>query len=108
MKIVFIHLGIQFNGDALEQRALGGTETALIGMSKALAKNPANQVQHLGMLEGKIELTAVGMFPKNFAPLPLAQSRTAPCTKSSWRSSCAKLKFLPTPTPLKKPFAFRY
>lgn len=34
-----------FSGDALEKGPLGGTETALIGVSRALAANPLNQVR---------------------------------------------------------------
>lgn len=38
MKIVFIHNGIPFDGDALSRGPLGGTETALIGVSRELAQ----------------------------------------------------------------------
>ncbi|MBF0104346.1 MAG: glycosyltransferase family 4 protein [Deltaproteobacteria bacterium] len=44
MRIVFIHTGIEFDGASLEQGPLGGTETALISMAKALAKNPEHEI----------------------------------------------------------------
>lgn len=39
MQIVFVHLGIEFDGDALKRGPLGGTETALIGVSSQLSKH---------------------------------------------------------------------
>ncbi len=44
MKIVFVHLGIPFDGDALKNGPLGGTETALIGVTRELAKIAGNEV----------------------------------------------------------------
>lgn len=44
MKIVFIHLGIEFDGDSLKSKPLGGTETALIGVSRELAKISGNEI----------------------------------------------------------------
>lgn len=44
MTIAFIHSGPPISGDALSRGPLGGTETALIGMSRALASNPGNRV----------------------------------------------------------------
>ncbi len=44
MKIVFIHSGIEFDGDSLNRGPLGGTETALIAVSRELAKIAGNQV----------------------------------------------------------------
>ncbi|MCP5464797.1 MAG: glycosyltransferase family 4 protein [Deltaproteobacteria bacterium] len=44
MKFVFVHMGIEFDGDSLKQRGLGGTETALIGVSRELAALPDNEV----------------------------------------------------------------
>ena len=45
MKIVFVHQSDkEFCGDTLKTSPLGGTETALIGVSRALAQNPENQV----------------------------------------------------------------
>jgi len=38
MKLVFYTKGIEFNGNTLNERALGGTETALIYIAKELAK----------------------------------------------------------------------
>ena len=43
MKILFL-INSKFAGDALSSGPLGGTETALIGTSRELAKNPDNQV----------------------------------------------------------------
>lgn len=44
MRIVFIHSGLEFDGHALRERPLGGTETALIGVSRELAKIPGTEV----------------------------------------------------------------
>ena len=44
MRIVFFHLQREFDGDSLSKIPMGGTETALIGLSRALAKNPENEV----------------------------------------------------------------
>jgi glycosyltransferase involved in cell wall biosynthesis len=44
MRIVFIHSGLEFDGQALRERPLGGTETALIGVSRELAKIAGTEV----------------------------------------------------------------
>ncbi|OVE81057.1 hypothetical protein BVY03_04775, partial [bacterium K02(2017)] len=44
MNIIFIHFGLEFDADSLNRGPLGGTETALIGISRALAKDPQNKV----------------------------------------------------------------
>lgn len=44
MKIVFIHAGPELSADSLSLGPLGGTETALIGMARALANDPRNEV----------------------------------------------------------------
>lgn len=44
MLIVFIHVGNPFDGDALNRGALGGTETALIGVTRELANIEGNEI----------------------------------------------------------------
>jgi glycosyltransferase involved in cell wall biosynthesis len=44
VRIVFVHSGIEFDGNALLERPLGGTETALIGVTRELARIPGNEV----------------------------------------------------------------
>ncbi len=44
MRIVFVHSGIEFDGDSLRERPLGGTETALIGVSRELARIEGNEI----------------------------------------------------------------
>lgn len=44
MKIVFLHSGIEFDGESLNRGPLGGTETALIAVSRELAKIAGNDV----------------------------------------------------------------
>lgn len=45
MRFVFLHMSsMEFNGDSLGEKPLGGTETALIGLSQALAKDLKNNV----------------------------------------------------------------
>ena len=44
MRIVFIHSTFEFDGNALQERPLGGTETAMIGVSRELARIAGNEV----------------------------------------------------------------
>lgn len=44
MRIVFVHAGFEFDSHALRDRPLGGTETALIGVSRELARLTGTQV----------------------------------------------------------------
>ena len=44
MRIVFVHAGFEFDGDALRAGSLGGTETALIGVSRELARIEGTEV----------------------------------------------------------------
>lgn len=55
MKIVFVHQADKsFCGDSLQHSPLGGTETALIGVTRSLAQNPDNEV----IVFTKVEQTA--------------------------------------------------
>lgn len=44
MKFVFTHMGMEIDGNSLDKKPLGGTETALIGVAKALAQFEENEV----------------------------------------------------------------
>ena len=44
MRIVFVHASFEFDGGALAARPLGGTETALIGVTRALAALGTHEV----------------------------------------------------------------
>ena len=44
VRIVFVHSGIEFDGHSLRERPLGGTETALIGVTRELARLAGNEV----------------------------------------------------------------
>lgn len=44
MKFWFVHSGIEFDGDSRKRGPLGGTVTALIGVTQALAANPEHDV----------------------------------------------------------------
>jgi glycosyltransferase involved in cell wall biosynthesis len=44
LRIVFIHSTFEFDGNALLERPLGGTETAMIGVTRELARIAGNEV----------------------------------------------------------------
>jgi glycosyltransferase involved in cell wall biosynthesis len=44
MRIVFLHHGLEIDGNSLETKPLGGTETALLSVAKALAARPGLEV----------------------------------------------------------------
>src|SRR5258706_11431197 len=44
MRIVFLHHGLEIDGNSIDAKPLGGTETALVSVAKALAAHPGLEV----------------------------------------------------------------
>ena len=63
MRIVFVHAGLEFDGDALRGRALGGTETALIGVSRELARLANTEVCVFAQTPRAASFDSVAYFP---------------------------------------------
>jgi glycosyltransferase involved in cell wall biosynthesis len=66
VRIVFLHHGVAIDGNSIDAKPLGGTETALVSVARALAANPAHEV---------------AVFTRIDAPAMYAGVRYAPLTQ---------------------------